>query len=144
MASNVFVYGTLIVPEVMELVSGRAHVHAPGRLEGFARYLLVDRVYPGIVPAADGATEGRVYFDVDADGLARLDWYEADEYDREGLVVEIADGRRVEAETYVIAPEHHGIVSRAPWDEARFRAEHLARFLEHVREDMRAYAEASF
>ena len=144
MASNVFVYGTLIVPEVMELVSGRAHVHATGRLEGYARFLLVDRVYPGIVPATNASTPGRVYFDVDDEGLARLDWYEADEYDRDEIVVEIAGGRRIEAWTYVIAPEHHGIVSRDPWDEARFRAEHLQRFLEHVREDMRAFAEESF
>jgi len=144
MAANVFVYGTLVFPEVMQLVSGCAHEHAPATLAEFARFVLVDRVYPGIVPQAGGATEGRIYFGVDAEGLERLDWYEAEEYDREQVHVDVAGVGGLDAWTYVIAPGHHGIVSRELWDEARFMEEHLPSFLEHVRLDMQAFADEAF
>ncbi len=140
---NVFAYGSLVVPDVMRVVTGNEHAHERATLEGFARFLLVDRVYPGIVPCVDEATEGRVYFDVEPHELERLDWFEAHEYEREVVQVRVGKEARHEALAYVIATEHRSIVSGERWDEARFVAEVLPEFLEYARLDMQAFEDQS-
>ncbi len=158
---NVFAYGSLVVPDVMQVVTGRAHEHVRARLPAFARHVLIGRVYPGIVPDAASAVDGRLYFDVKEDELHRLDWWEDEEYDRESVEVEVevvgdADGgavaavsekaesgQRIVAWTYVIAPEHRVLVGETPWDEVRFVEENLADFLAHTRVVIGRYTDES-
>jgi hypothetical protein len=48
----VFAYGTLLFPEVVEIVVGRRLPVVPATLADHRRARLVDRVYPGIVEHA--------------------------------------------------------------------------------------------
>lgn len=129
---NVFTYGSLVVPRIMRGVTGRSHACERATLVGYARYRLIDRVYPGLVPEAGSATEGQLYYDLDLDDLERLDAFEADEYDRHEVEVRTEAGQRVHAFAYVIAPEHRGIVAHVPWSEAHFVEHELEAFIEQL------------
>ncbi|MDP6980786.1 MAG: gamma-glutamylcyclotransferase family protein [Myxococcota bacterium] len=141
MAVNVFAYGSLVAPDVMQVVTGRAHEHVRARLPAFARYVLVGRVYPGIVPEPESAIDGRLYFGVSEAELRRLDWWEDEEYDRERVEVEVVAGERVAAWTYVVAPEHRSLLGDTAWSEERFIEEDLSDFLAHTRIVMRDYTD---
>lgn len=141
--NHLFTYGSLVVPDLMRVVTGGEHRHAAASLAGFERFLLQGRVYPGIVACAGGATPGRVYFDLGDAALDRLDYYESDEYVRERVEVVLESRERISAFAYVIPPAQRHLVSDRRWDEAAFMAHHLEDFLASTRHSMRLYEERS-
>lgn len=138
-SSHLFVYGSLVVPIVMQTVTGRSFRHAEACLHGFERFMLEGRVYPGVAEAETRSTRGRIYFDLDEDALARLDYFEADDYERRTLYVELADDSLVPASVYVISDILRDLLIDDVWDEAKFVAEDLENFLKQTRNWMADY-----
>jgi gamma-glutamylcyclotransferase (GGCT)/AIG2-like uncharacterized protein YtfP len=130
---RVFTYGTLQVPEVMEAVTGRAFPSEAAVLDGYARFIVRRQAYPGILAAPGAATPGRVYADVDAGSLRRLDRFEGDLYERRRVSVSVAGGECLAAETYVVPATRRHCLSAEPWDIERFIAEELLTFVEQCR-----------
>src|SRR5687768_17423762 len=96
---HVFTYGTLMFPEVWQVIVGRPFKSIEGTARGYAIYRVVDAVFPGIAAADEkDAVHGVVYLDVDQASIARLDTFEDDFYERQGLWVDCADGERRAAE----------------------------------------------
>lgn len=126
---NVFTYGTLQIPEVMETVAGRGFPSEPARLPDHARYRLRGLVYPGLCREPGVSTEGVLYRQVDAEALGRLDAFEDDFYLRESLAVLTGSGLWVAAEVYVVPPRYHSLLARQAWDLKQFRDLHLPEFL---------------
>lgn len=127
----------------MRTVTGRSFRDVPARLRGFERFMLKGRVYPGISENSSGETLGRVYFDLDEASLARLDFFEADEYERERREVELEDETVTEAFVYIIPSGREDLLCSEPWDEAGFISERLDGFLEDTRRWMSGYSDAS-
>ena len=75
-AMHVFTYGTLMLPSVMEAVTGRRFAAQKAMLHGYARFRVKGASYPGVVEAVGATTDGVLYLDVDAPSLARLDAFE--------------------------------------------------------------------
>ena len=123
--SRLFAYGTLLVPEVMERVAGRGFPAERAVLVGWRRRLLRGATYPGLVPAAGERVEGLLYDGLDAGALARIDRFEGALYERRELPVVLGSGENRAAFVYVLRPEHRGLVTELPWNEAEFRARHL-------------------
>jgi gamma-glutamylcyclotransferase (GGCT)/AIG2-like uncharacterized protein YtfP len=126
---EVFTYGSLQIPEVMQAVTGGSYPSRPARLAGFARYCLADLPYPGLCPEPGAITGGVLYSGVDGAALRLLDAFEDDFYRRETLAVTTDSGLAVAAETYVVAPEHYRLLIRRPWDLEQFRVTALGEFL---------------
>jgi gamma-glutamylcyclotransferase (GGCT)/AIG2-like uncharacterized protein YtfP len=129
--SNVFTYGSLMYPQVWDRVVRGRYASAPARLPGYRRLALVSASYPGIV-ASDGASvDGRVWFDVAGDDLARLDAFEADEYRRDTVRVTLRgpDGEpaEIDAQAYVFTDPRK--LAEHDWDVERFEREQLAAFV---------------
>ncbi len=128
-AVNVFTYGSLMYPQVWDRVVRGRYRSADARLAGFRRRALTDATYPAAVPEPGASIPGRVYFDVTADDLARLDAFEAAEYRRDEVEVQVdaqAGPLPVRAQVYVYL-----VASRlAPrdWDVRGFERDHLADF----------------
>lgn len=137
MSTSLFAYGTLLVPEIWELVVG-----APGRgedaaLPGFEIRRVRGGDFPGIV-RADGpetVVTGRVFHDLDRAMIARLDAYEDSFYER--IEVEACapgSGRAIPCQTYVVpdeaAPE---ILTEETWSLEWFRAEAMEAYLGRMR-----------
>jgi gamma-glutamylcyclotransferase (GGCT)/AIG2-like uncharacterized protein YtfP len=128
---HLYAYGTLQVPEVLELVIGRRVASRPGELEGYARYRLHNRVYPAIMERPGGRVTGLVYLGLDAREMECLDAYEGPLYERRTLTLR-ADGEQIEAITYVLGNEHRELMSKHPWDLEAFSRDHLADYLKLV------------
>jgi len=127
-AMNVFTYGSLMYPQVWDRVVRGRYRNAPALLSGFERRALSGASYPGAIRNDAARIRGRVYFDVDAADLARLDAFESVDYRREDVVVALAEerGEAVPAQIYVYLDRARLLAH--DWDVARFEQDHLAGF----------------
>ena len=125
MNGNIFTYGSLMFDEVWcQVVSGRYH-SAAATLHHHQRHALTGLSYPGVVATPDLHVQGRLYFDVSAADMARLDAFEGAEYRRDALQVLLASGEPVSAWTYIwLDPQR---LSGQPWQSEGFR---LSEFLQ--------------
>jgi gamma-glutamylcyclotransferase (GGCT)/AIG2-like uncharacterized protein YtfP len=126
---SLFVYGTLVLPEVMEAVAGRAFPSRPAELPGFARFRLRDRVFPGIAPRPGATTSGLLCDGIGCAALELLDEFEGDLYERLRLQVRLSGGAAEPAHVYVIRPEHRELLTPEPWDPQHFTERHLSGYL---------------
>lgn len=129
MAEAVFVYGTLLLPEVMEAVTGRAAPPRPARLVGFARRRLRGRSFPGLVEAPGTEVRGALHEGLDASALAVLDRFEGPLYERVRVRVELDDGGGACAWTYALSPLGRPLATGDAWNLADFAARDLGAFL---------------
>lgn len=111
---HVFVYGTLLIPDIMREVTGRQYAGTPATLHGYRRYRLRHRSYPGLV-AEEGANVEGMLFEVGPVALAALDRYEDPCYERRTLNVETGDGV-YQAYVYVIPDSRRHLVESKEWD----------------------------
>ena len=121
---HVFTYGTLMFPEVWRAVVGREFETVQGVAAGFAIYRVREAVFPGIIAAGDAATvPGVVYLDVDEASLARLDVFEDDFYERQALWIACDDGKRRQANGYVVPSHNRAVLTDEPWNRDQFVAD---------------------
>lgn len=129
MSDHCFTYGSLMCDDIMGAVTAAAPLRpVPARLAGYRRAPVAGADYPGMVPAAEGRVEGVLYLDLPAAAWPRLDAFEGDEYQRSAVEVELPDGRRLTAWTYVFKPEYAARLGEGEWDFARFVKTGKARF----------------
>jgi len=122
-----FVYGTLLFPDVLQAVLGRVPIMTPASLPGWRAAALPGRVYPGLVPATDGSgrgAAGQVLTGLSAGEWAVLDAFEGDAYDRRELV--LGDDRQVW--TYVWCDG--AAVAAHDWDPAWFARTELPTYVD--------------
>ena len=127
--SELFVYGTLQLSDVMEAVTGRAFPSRAAHLEGYRCARLAGRTYPGITPEAGVRTPGRLYSGLDGDALERLDAFEGDLYARREVNVVSEDGAPASAFAYVIEPGSRALLTEDTWELEVFRERHGDEFL---------------
>jgi gamma-glutamylcyclotransferase (GGCT)/AIG2-like uncharacterized protein YtfP len=126
---NLFVYGSLMLPEVMQAVAGQKFPFQGGMVRGYAQFELRDEHQAAMIPFPDTSTEGVVYADVDESALKRLDAFAGAGFDRVEVNVEAENGEWIEAEAHVLRMRHKKRLMAEPWDEDEFRQKHLAGFL---------------
>jgi gamma-glutamylcyclotransferase (GGCT)/AIG2-like uncharacterized protein YtfP len=123
---NLFVYGSLIVPEIITAVTGRDFASKKGGvLRGYAQFARRDRPEAALLPFPDMTTEGTVYCDMDDESLRRIDTFTGDSYHRVEVNIETYTGEWVEAEAHVIHLKARKLLTTKPWDEDEFRRKHL-------------------
>ncbi len=125
--ANVFTYGSLMFAPVWERVVRGKYKNALARLDGHSRHALVGETYPGVRINSAAQVSGRVYFDVDAADVARLDDFEGDNYDRLITPVQLESGETVDAGFYL----YKGPLAftSQDWDPHWFDREGMAVFL---------------
>ncbi len=128
---NLFVYGTLQVPEVMRRICQRVPVSEPATLHDYACFQLRGKVYPAILPVTGASTKGLLYLGLNPTELARLDHYEGHWYERISVQVSFGRGKAV-AETYVLKRNLSRFLSATPWSLSFFRARHLREYLRRL------------
>lgn len=92
---HLFVYGTLMVPEVALKICGRVPTEKAliTNHQSFKIYIDNDVLfYPALVPVQGINTEGMVFRDISDEELKMLDAYEGNEYKRKLCTVETATG----------------------------------------------------
>lgn len=126
---RLFVYGTLVFPEVIEALTGRVPESIPAILHGYVRYTVAGQVYPGIVKHRDSSVEGLLYTGITPEELERLNEYEDTFYELMTLDV-IAGTKNLKAFVYVVPLSSIGVLDDTPWDPELFRKNQLEKFLE--------------
>ena len=127
MKRNLFAYGTLLVPDIWDLVVGESFRSEPAVLPEFEVFRVIGGDFPGITKSerADAKVPGRVYFDLDEITIARLDAYEGTFYER--LKVECnhkESDEQIHCDTYIIPkPAAEGVLSVEVWTLEWFQAE---------------------
>lgn len=129
---HLFVYGTLLLPQIMQRVCGRRHFSQPAILSGYARYGLRGKSYPGIVAEENATVAGVLYLGLRPAAWRRLDAYEGDFYVRQRVQVETENGQPLSAWTYVIPENKRHLLLGHDWSLLQFQQRHLQGYLERL------------
>lgn len=117
--NTLFVYGTLLDPDLLKRLLGRIPDSAPADLGHHARYTVTGEPYPGLVPEPGTTTSGALLFGLSPTELSRLDAYESDLYDRRTVVTRTVDGQTCTAYAYVVPRQNRHLLSDQPWEPTR-------------------------
>lgn len=127
-----FVYGSLLAPQVLRALLDRAPALQPARLQDYRRSALRGQIFPGLVPAAGAVTPGAL-IDVRPCELRRLDAWEDDFFCRRPVDIRLTDGIRVRAQAYLLAPRHRHLLAARAWMSADFERRHAAACTSRIR-----------
>ncbi|MBN2806068.1 MAG: gamma-glutamylcyclotransferase [Prolixibacteraceae bacterium] len=131
-----FVYGTLLFPEVVKKLIGK-HVTQKAVLDNYRRIEIIERgqrlPYPALLPLAGARTEGMLLSGLTAQELLLLDEYEGEEYERTEVSV-LTDTGTCKAWCYVWKANHLA-VSGEDWDPEHFAANALSAWLQELPDD---------
>ena len=125
---DLFVYGTLMVAEVMHRVCGHTGRPQSAVLRDYRRWRLRGEVYPAIVPDVRGQVEGLLHRGLQPAQIAALDAFEGDFYRRMAVEVQVG-ARSCPAETYVLDPAFTHLLSTEEWSLQAFAERAKGRFL---------------
>jgi hypothetical protein len=126
--------------DVAELVLGRridARALQPGILHGYERLVVAEESYPALAPRAGGKVAGLVIDRLSAVELARMQFFESDEFAPVARDIELASGEYVIAQTF-LAREVLQYTDRR-WDYAHWQRHEKNDYLVLVREWMSEY-----
>jgi gamma-glutamylcyclotransferase (GGCT)/AIG2-like uncharacterized protein YtfP len=127
---RLFAYGTLMIEEIMETVTGRTFKSSDALLRGHVRYCIRDVLYPGIIKNKGSVVRGTVYYDIDDETMRRLDAFEDDIYERVAVEIITDDGNRLDAYTYRISERYESVLTAEVWEPEAFREKHMRSFIE--------------
>jgi len=121
---ELFVYGTLLFPEVLGALLDRVPPRVPATACGWRVAALPGRVYPGLVPDRRRVAGGMVLSGLTRAECRLLDDYEdTDGQDYQLREIALAGGRSCPAYVWRTAVLPHD------WDPRGFAAEHLADYV---------------
>jgi gamma-glutamylcyclotransferase (GGCT)/AIG2-like uncharacterized protein YtfP len=126
---HLFAYGTLLVPEIWLAVTGRECESVEAMLPGYTIRRVRGGDFPGILRSDDASVTGRVFLDLDAETVARLDRYEDSFYERIEVAPRNPRGQALTAQAYVVPDRHADVLSDEAWTLGWFREHALHDYL---------------
>ncbi|KAL3699645.1 hypothetical protein R1sor_017667 [Riccia sorocarpa] len=132
---NVFVYGSLLAPEVLKAIISRVPPSAPAVVPNFHCYRVTGQLYPAVRPRDGDEVTGKVLFGLTQQELTLLDDFEDIDYKRQVVKPTLLDKRPdqtdislpVQAYMYIWAKEDESL--QGDWDYEEWRQNYLAEFL---------------
>ena len=129
---QLFAYGTLMCLDIMQTVSGLVPRHSAAAIRDYSRRAVRGEYYPALLPESGGHVEGVLYYQIPPSAWKRLDQFEGNMYVRQLVSVEVSDGSRIAAYTYVFRPQFRMRLTAQAWDYEAFLREGLAAFASQV------------
>jgi len=93
---RLFFFGSLMDGDLLRLVLDRDTSdieHAAAEILGYERRRAKNESFPIIVPTPGGRVEGRLVTGLTAEDVARIQWYESDDYALKACVVKAGEAR---------------------------------------------------
>lgn len=119
-----FVYGTLLFPDVLRVLIDRDATRTPATIHGWQAIALPHVVYPTLIPRAQTSTTGELLTDLTDTEWRTLDAFEDERYHLAALTT----NGNATAYAYVDTPDGHD--ETRPWDKTTFARTHLPAYLE--------------
>lgn len=114
MFTDLFVYGTLMYPELYRKITGEEPDYIPAELRHYSVRRLNERSYPGLIKRIGGRSIGLLVRNVSEQAMELLHEYEGEEY----KVVEVSvtcEGQRVKAKTYAVKRDFMYLAMTEGW-----------------------------
>ena len=131
MKKNVFVYGTLIFPEIVFSLTNKKFLMKDAILKGYKRFKVNDphreQKGPALIEEKGGEVRGKILFDVDKDTIKILDKFEGESYEKKKVFVSV-NGKKVEAIVY-LGTNFNKDFLHGEWSEEEFKQKHLDFYL---------------
>mgnify|MGYP000020598555 FL=1 len=127
---HVFVYGTLLFPEILYGLTGCAFPEARATLNDFKRFQVKFGDYPAIIASEDSRVNGKLIFNVDARSLKMLRFYEGDDYDCIETVVDLKS-EKSKALVFVWN-RNHDLLAESDWHIENFKNKFLIDYTRKV------------
>lgn len=129
MKKNLFVYGSLMFPEVRHRLVSVRHTLLSATLADYQRYQLIRETYPGLIPQQGQQVQGRLILGLTLKELVALDRFEGKFYQR--IAVEVVDDADTShaAEVYLFRRQYRHKLSEHVWDAEAFAKQHLQTFI---------------
>jgi gamma-glutamylcyclotransferase (GGCT)/AIG2-like uncharacterized protein YtfP len=134
--NKLFVYGTLLLDDVISAVIGRIPHHQNAVAPGWQVVRLPQRVYPGLIPGR-GEAVGKVFTDLANAEWSILDAFEDSAYTLAIVSVRLTSETVTNALSYIWRGEHID----QPWSLADFGRDELIKYLDRCRSWRRRYDE---
>lgn len=131
---DVFVYGTLLNDEVLEVILGHTPTKCSAQLHGYKRVKVLGQMYPAILPDENSKVDGAILTELTARDLKRLDEYEGLYYERMPVLVSVAGDLSQHCTTYIFRSEYYKLLSSETWSNKNFRENCLQQFLREIKE----------
>ncbi len=119
MKHNLFVYGTLMIPELLYALTQKRFKMIDAVLEDHKRLRIRKKSYPALIPSDGDSVAGKLILDLEEDDMKILDFYEDDEYIRKEINISSHT-----AEVYVYNASRE-VLKERDWSEVYFRLKHL-------------------
>lgn len=150
MTSKLFVYGTLMAPEVVNILLDRVPYNQKCRLIQMAttpstvyrRHPVRSQVFPGMILANNNTTTtttsesipGILYRGLTVTEMKRLDYFESTEYEKKPCTVVVTekDNQVEQAVTYIWTNPQSELVLEQEWSYEYFRDNHLQDYLNNT------------
>jgi len=116
MQQDLFVYGTLQVPDVTRRLIGRVISGQPATLSGYRCGVVARADFPGIVPQVGATVPGQLLLNLSVEEIRQLDRYEGELYRRVEVSVQLqASGAQRRCWVYMITGWARHRVTETPW-----------------------------
>lgn len=132
---NLFAYGTLQFPRILEAVCGQRAAGVPATLRGYRCEGVRGVVYPAIIRSSGEQVDGLLWRGLTTTALGLLDAFEGAEYRRVTGRVRTRCGAAVPALFYVAAPVLRARLDGRSWDARRFAASGLPAYAARCRRE---------
>ncbi len=127
---NIFCYGSLMYPEVWNLIVKGKYQQQQAKISGYRRKKLKNEAYPGLIAALpEDTVEGNVYFSITDEDLTRLDMFEGELYTRIKVKCFLVNNTSIEAFAYLIHPQKQTVLEPEDWNQQEFETNDLTKFL---------------
>jgi len=139
---HVFVYGTLLFPEILEGLTGKVFNLKDAELKNYQRVQISSGDFPAIVEKEDESVKGKLILDVDPLSMEILLFYEGEDYDCMELEVE-TETEKLPAKVFVWNNDPEYLID-ADWDTEHFKQQFLQDYISFVVPETREAFERLF
>ena len=113
-----FTYGSLMSPDILEMVIHRFQVGEPAVLSNYRRAMIAGERYPGMIPQANSEVEGCLYQGISLADLQKLDVFEGEMYER--VLVEVHQRHPINAYSYILSDRCAHLLTDEEWSYDHF------------------------
>ncbi len=124
-----FVYGTLMWPDVLKAVIGRIPAMEDAILEGHRRLKIKNAIYPALIIAPSYTVKGKLIRGLSNKELLIIDDFEGDEYTRKEVMIKTATGNIEAAFVYIFNDDYLYLLKDEDWKPSELSEKVIKRFI---------------